>query len=561
MRPFLPLSDTPWGTSALSFRSILRASLALASTTLRAMSPRAVALRRKRGVADRLLDKLGRGTSGPFEGTVLVDGMWDNPNFWLRYSLLRAALGLHNGRELAVLGAFRRPEVRRTLRALGIPVRWTFPRIPTSTQADDLADRLVAKTRTADDVLTWKLPGDVHPAIVYDGILKRQRLPSLDVYHPEFRNHVREAVRAIERSATMLGEEKIDLVVISHPLNFHWGSLAWQALSNGIPVVLVFGLFGVLRFMRMEVPTDLFRFYDRPTREEIDQLPSDQAAAMSEIGIRYLAGRLEGRADDLASVFAFQKNQESLSRTEICRCFGWDPAKPIVGFYASNWFDWPHQLGMTQFRDFLDWTEASFSAAAKNTSVNWLFKPHPAEGWFGGIGLANLLSRFGSVPHIGLVPKGWNNTAVMSAIDALVTYHGTAGVEFAGLGKPVLVPDRGKYDDCGFVLVAQSRADYLDLLSRSWWDTIDLVDAKRRAAVFAGWWFCAPKWQGNFILGDDSRQDILYDDIPKLVAGSGAVIAKELDELAAWWASGHSYYHTTKMARTQSYQLSNLAAR
>ena len=89
----------------------------------------------------------------------------------------------------------------------------------------------------------------------------------------------------------------------------------------------------------------------------------------------------------------------------MCRKFGWDPRKPIVGFYGSNWYDWPHQLGMTQFRDFLDWTHATYQSSCTNNSANWLFKSHPAEDWFGGVSLADVLGGFGGVPHVALPKK------------------------------------------------------------------------------------------------------------------------------------------------------------
>ncbi|NJO53462.1 MAG: hypothetical protein HC829_00265 [Bacteroidales bacterium] len=537
----------------------LKKVYAHAQTFWRDMSPDGRALAERRRCCDLMLDGFARGSRARFAGRVLVDGMWDNPNYWLRYSLLRAALGLASGEEAGLVGEYRNRQVRATFDAFGIRNVLSFPAVPVGSDVVARAETLVRATRSAEDVLSWDLPGEVHPAIVYDGILKRQRLASLDVGRADFRAAVVDALGAIERTRRILDEGRFDLVVISHPLNFHWGSLAWQALSRGIPVALIFGLFGVLRFVHMKVPADLFKFYDRPTREEIDELAPSTAQALAAVGRQYLAGRLAGKADDLASVFAFQRNRDAVDRAEICRAFGWTPDKPIVGFYASNWFDWPHQLGMTQFRDFLDWTQASFAVAKRNTDVNWLFKPHPAEAWFGGVALSDLLAAEGAAPHIGIVPKGWNNTGVMGALDALVTYHGTAGVEFAALGKPVLVPDRGKYDDCGFVRVAASRDDYLALLGRRWWSDMDLRDAQRRAEIFAGWWFCAPEWQAGFILGDDSRQDALYDTVPELLSANAEAVAREVEELAGWWRSGHLYYHTTKMARADRFQISNIA--
>ncbi len=537
---------------------MLRSAYVGAVTLWREYSQKGRAISRKRAATEMVLDRLARSSQARFDGTVLIDGMWDNPNFWLRYSLLRAALGLAHGREVGLLGQFRHRQNRATFERLGVREVYRLGDVLVPDDVTASARELVRATNSADDVLRWKLPYDVHPTIVYDGILKRQRLETLDIRHPNFESDTIDGLTAISQSAAVLDRVKPDLVVVTHPFNFNYGSLAWIALSRGIPVVLVFGVFGALRFTRMAQCEDLFRFYDRPSREDIDSLPPAKADAMAEVGRAYVAGRLQGRADDLPSIYAFQRNADRISREDICREFHWDRDKPIVAFYASNWFDWPHQLGMTQFRDFLDWTEASFEVAHKNASVNWLFKPHPAEEWFGGVSLKEILSRYPNTSHIGIAPKGWNNAAVMQAIDALVTYHGTAGIEFASLGKPVLLPDRGKYDDCGFARVAYSRDEYLQLLATEWWRDLDAADVRRRAEIFAGWWFCAPQWQGGFVLPDDSRQDALYDTMSSLIESNKEAVRLEIEELAIWWNSGRAYYHTSKMLRADRFQLSNL---
>jgi hypothetical protein len=521
-------------------------------------SPAGRSIARKRAATDVMLAALARQSTERFEGRVLVDASFDNPNYWLRLSLLRAALGLSNGHEIGVLGEFKRNHCRETLQRLGISRIESYPHIEISDDSRWQTDVLLAKTKTADDILTWRLPGDVNPAMVYDGILKRQRLAAVDVRHPGFPRLVYEAVASIERGRRLLDKHQFDLLVISHPFNFALGSLAWQALARGIQAVLPFGLFGGLRFTRFFTQHDLVRFYDRPIRAEIDGLSPEKASALASVGRDYMRRRLQGAAGDLPSRYAFQRNQGQIDRDEMCRQFGWDATKPIVGVYASNWYDWPHQLGMTQFRDFLDWTEATYEAARANTDVNWLFKPHPAEDWFGGIALADIFAGFGWAPHIALTKKTWNNTHVMQLLDALVTYHGTAGIEFATQGKPVLVPDRGKYDDCGFVAIAKDRRDYLNMLSRVWWRDVDSENARRRAEIFTGWWFCMPDWQRGFLLEEDSRQDALYDSIPNLLRNNRDVIDRELAELRYWWRSCHHYYHTTKMARADRYILSNI---
>ena len=540
-----------------------RKAVDLLRGNLKKMSPRArameAAVRAARDETDRKLKDLCGAPTSPFDGEVLIDSQWDNPNYWLRTCLLRAAIGLPNGREVGVIGPYRREECGRTLTTLGIHRQVVHAEIPINRdEIRSRAKQLIEVTRCADDILNWKLPEGVPPALIYDGILKRQRLASVDVFRSDFRPLVEEALSGIARAKRLLDDHDFKLVVISHTLNFTYGTIAWLALSRKIPVILPFGLFGVLRMTHMRSPHELTNFYDRPTRAEMDSLPKVRADSMRQIGRRYLSARLGGKADDLASVYAYQRSVESIDRADLCRRFGWAPDKPIIGFYASNWYDWPHQLGMTQFRDFLDWTEESFRAAVSSSQFNWLFKPHPCEEWFGGVALKKILQRMPASPHVRVAEASWNNAAVMDCLDALVTYHGTAGIEFASKGKPVMVPDRGKYDDCGFVKVASDRADYLDMLHREWWSDMDLGVCRDRAELFAGWWFCAPSWQADFILGDDARTNELYSEIPSLLEQNRDTVRHEISLLREWYFSGHRYSHTYKMMMADAFKLTNV---
>ncbi len=513
----------------------------------------------RRRKVESLLARFCQGDSDRFKGDVLIDGQWDNPNYWLRLTLLRKALGLPNGFEVGVTGRFKHSECSRTLKSMGIE---EVIRIRDIEYDENLVlkqvNNLKRITKSSEDILKWKLEGEVPGSLFYDAILKRQRLASVDIFRSDFWQIVREGLVLAAKADRLIGMRDFKLVVVSHPVNFEYGLIAWFALTRGIKVIVPFGLFGVLRMVHMQHPEDLTDFYDRPKRRDIECLPVDTADKMRRAGVQYLKGRLDGRADDLASVYAFNKNSQRIDRASLCLKFGWDPVKPIVGFYASNWYDWPHQLGMTQFRDFLDWTEKTFDVASQTSEFNWLFKPHPCEEWFGGVSLKEIMRELPNSSHIGLADKNWNNAAVMECIDAMVTYHGTAGIEFASLGKPVLLPDRGKYHDCGFAKVANNRQHYLELLSTTWWSDYGRREAQKNAELFAGWWFCAPSWQGKFLLGDDSRQEELYSDILSLLVDNPEGMDKESESLKSWYLSGHMYSHTFKMMHAKSFQLTNV---
>ena len=521
--------------------------------TAKRLSPgplyRAYDLSRWRRRSESILADFMADAEPRFKGAVLVDAMWDNPNYWIRYALFRAAVGSAGGRELGVLGPYRAVEGRETLGRLGISraVQVLDLRGDMAAHRQE-AERLLSQTATPADVLRWRLPQGVPADFVYDGILKRQRAAIVDLADRRLVGYVTEALASIAAADALLDSDRFELVLLSHAVNFQFAALAWMAVRRGIPVVLLYGNYGVARFVKLVEPDDLYDTTDRPKAADLDGIPEARQQALAAIGSAYLEKRLSGRTDDIGGLYAFQKSSAHVSRDALVERFGWDPDRPVVGVYASNWFDFPHPCGMTHFRDFLDWIQATLSVAQRQRRVNWLFKAHPCDQWYGGVTLSDLVPPLEASGHVQLVPIDWNGAAVLDVVDAVVTYHGTVGIEAAAAGKPVLVADRGWYHDAGFVTWPQSREQYLDALAGDWWKAVDLHATRRRAQVFAGWYFGRPAWQQGFVLEDDPVQAPIYARVPRLFADNPEALRRELDTIRAWFASDRRHYHTFKMS-------------
>lgn len=216
-------------------------------------------------------------------------------------------------------------------------------------------------------------------------------------------------------------------------------------------------------------------------------------------------------------------------------------------------------FGMKRFRDFLDWIQATLEVAIATPSVHWLFRAHPCDQWYGGLTLKDLLPRV--LPeHITLVPVGCQGSNVMQVADALVTYHGTAAIEYASQGKPVLVADQGWYHDCGFVVVPDSREHYLQLLGQNWFNHVDRKTALKQAEVFAGFYFCCPDWQAGTSLPDDSDRQLLEKRLITYPKDHEDMIRREIGQIRNWLASKDPGYHTYKMRCSNNYALSNIKA-
>lgn len=516
---------------------------------------RAPLRQRERARAEAALAEFSRGEAAPCVRRVLIDATYDNPNYWLRYALVRRALGLRQASEIAFTDRYRVAQVTRTLARFGVAdvrpfARYRAPADPTA------IDSLLAGVRGADDVLALNLPGGFPATDAYDAILKRQQRSAVDVDDPGLRAQLGDILASLAAADRLLDDARPDLLILSHTAsgNTGYGPIAWRATQRGVPVLVPWGGPGHLQFYKVRRWEDSYAWSSVPDARDMDGGPAARRQALAALGKEYLAARVAGRAGDAASTDAYGRGGTRPDRSAIAERHGWDPSRPLVCVYASVWFDNPHVFGMASFRDFADWLATTVAAAAGVPEVNWLLKPHPAELFYGGPSVGEAVGA--NLPaNVGVCPHGWNGLSLLDAVDGAITLHGTIGLEAAHLGKPVLAGDRGWYHDAGFVLHTPTRQAYLETLRRRWWDGWDGAAAARRAHLFAGWTFCRPAWQGSLHYGEDHLQEALYAGMPGLLAEHAEVLRREVATIRDWWESDERHLHLFKMRRAEAFML------
>jgi hypothetical protein len=508
---------------------------------------------RMRGLA--LLEAFSRGEETPRFERALVDGQWDNANYWIRYALVRRALGLSCAHETGLVGQYNRERAAEAFSSFGFDdVADYGQRIACRAAFGDAARAFLGATHRAHDIHGWTLPGGLPGTIVHDGILKRQRRGDVDLRDPKLPSMVAEALAAIDAAERVIDETRPDLLVLSHMIDFSYAALAWTAASRGIPVLVLYGNYGINRFTRLYQREDIYSSPSRPTDDDAAAIGPQMKDSLSAIGRKAMEDRLGGNTADVAVIYAYRRRQGSIDRDALTAMFRWDPAKPVIGVYAPNWFDYPNGFGRFPFCDFREWAEATLDVACRNGNVNWLFKAHPCDEWYGtirGNRIADMVAARKS-PHVQICDASWNGMDVLNTLDGVVTVHGTVGLEAAMLGKPVLVPYPGWYGRFSFVTVAKSAAHYFDCLTGPWWEGVDRLDAARRSCEFAGWCYAAPDWHGDWFLLDDANQDAIWWDIEKEFKRCAGAIAREVDEIGAWFTDGHRYFDIFKLRRSDS---------
>jgi hypothetical protein len=506
----------------------------------------------RKGDTNAGFDKLGK---------VLVDGMWDNANYWIRYAVFRKSLGLHQADEVGLLGKYSRKKVKDAFSVFGINNIIDIGVGSPEERYLIAAKLLLMAVKSENDILKLNMPYDFPAQIVYDGILKRQRRAFIDVEDKLLPLYLGECLRYLDLAYKIFDHHSFDMVVLSHALDFTYGAIAWMALQKKISVIVLYGDFGHAKFFHLQNQEDMFRFPGRPTKSDSFRLTDAQIKSLQIKGRAQLDARMMGQTDDVGALYAYSKRKCEIDRMQIAQVFGWDLIKPIVGVYNSNWFDFPHGSGLHDFRDFYDWIMSTLEVAKEVQDVNWLFKAHPCDEWYAKIKGQRLedLIEATNFPHIKLVNSKWNGFKLMRSLDGVITCHGTIGIEATAHSIPVLVPYEGWYGAAQFVKCAVDRSDYLSALKGEWWKDFNIVENKVKAEIFAGWLYCVPDWHAEYKYLDDSMQDQIFFGLREFIKLNDASLLREVNLLRDWYIDGHPYYHVYKISKSSNFQLGNIA--
>jgi hypothetical protein len=482
-------------------------------------------------------------------GNILIDGTFLNLGYFYRLQLARASLADQGFNEVAFLGRHNRKHCFAALKVLGLK---TFSKINLNKvdKHRNKAKTLVGKVTTSKEFLATRLPLGYPASFVYDDILKRQKRATPDFNHPSTLEVLEETLAYIKYAKKLLNLYKPRWLLMSHAITMERGPLVWAALQKKVPVLLLFGNYGTPRFFKM---TTLATFFSlgRPEKKDMALLPPEQKDKLRKTGSSYLNRRLKGLSNDIGGQYAFSPKKRQNANNSL---FNFAQRKPVIAVYASNWFDFPHALGMKHFTDFYDWITLTYKIAMKADHVNWVFRPHPCDDWYGGTSLRHVLPPH--MPrHISLLPMGIPGNTIQEIADGLVTFHGTAGIEYAAAGKPVLLAEKSWYHDMEFSVCAKSRTDYIRLLQKKWWLGIDKVKTQNSALEFAGMYFCAPHWQKPILMPDDSDRKGLVNTLGKKNFESNRSIIKEVNLLNEWLSSKNDWYHSYKIKNSHRYIL------
>jgi hypothetical protein len=181
-------------------------------------------------------------------------------------------------------------------------------------------------------------------------------------------------------------------------------------------------------------------------------------------------------AEDWFSVVGTTFDKQILPKQVTRQKLGLSSDRKVAVIFPHILWDGSFFFGKDLFNDYTQWFVETVRAASANSRLQWVVKLHPAHlvkarriNSLGKLGELNVIeSTFGSLPsHVKLVyPNTELSTySLFEIADYAVTVRGTAGIESALFGVPVVTAGTGRYDRRGFTLDSLTRQEYLEKLA------------------------------------------------------------------------------------------------
>lgn len=351
------------------------------------------------------------------------------------------------------------------------------------------ASRMVAASSGMDDLLQQNTNGVYIGKCVYDWYLRGMGAGTVESCSVLFLAKLATAIGYAEYASKLFSGGRFPVVVQAERQFVPEGPLFQTALARGSVVYCRGGGPTSFTVHRFDTPARAYCNTHRYGEALFEHVWRNHRETAVEAGGRFMEDRFSGnvRRNDIPDAsLAYAANNE-LDRGTLCQRFGWDPAKPMVAVMSNMLNDGVFTNRWSLFRDNFTWLEETVRAIAAIDTVNWFVKAHPSDQK----NAVKITGRHvyekwaGNSPHVGFYPNEWGNRALPRIVDAVLTAHGSAGLEYSCLGIPCVLGGESLYSGLGFTHEPKTPEEYFETLRNI--HTLGRLEPEQveRAKVFA----------------------------------------------------------------------------
>ncbi|MGB8707610.1 MAG: hypothetical protein WCD72_06670 [Dehalococcoidia bacterium] len=330
--------------------------------------------------------------------------------------------------------------------------------------------RVLAQSVPADELATFRhLNVEVGQLAVSSTIRYFKGLSS-EGHEDIVREYLYASLVNTEAAITAIACFKPDCLVMTHACYVDYGTAQSVATNAGIPVVVWAGAYLERHcYMNTKVPQSRNRSYQLLSaeawrqRRELHLTRREDERLDSYLNARYTT--------DVA--FDLKLSSPPVAVDELRRKLDIPGNKPVWCIFAHVSWDDVFSYGAQAAFDTAElWFIDTIRTIMALPDVTWLVKLHPAEIPSGTVyGVQSLIEEhFPELPHhVRLIPadSDINVYGLYPVLDGGVTMFGTAGLEMAVLGKPVILAGEAHYGRKGFTYDAPTQEEYRALLRRA----------------------------------------------------------------------------------------------
>jgi hypothetical protein len=343
------------------------------------------------------------------------------------------------------------------------------------------AEAAIASCRSVDELMAFEIGGVRVGGNAISTARRVQRIGTLDFSSEAIRkllvNHMARSMAAAQAAAAVIAVTSPQLVLAVDTVYTPKGEIFDTALAADIPFIRWFpahksNTLMLKRYTIANRDSDLnslsevsWRLVKNMTWDE-----SYRQDVEDELHTSYSNGDWYGES-------ATQFNRLMVDAGGVRSALGIDSWKKLAVVFAHIGWDASFGRGRDLFSDYDEWLVETVRAACTNTQLQWLVKIHPAhvgkseiDFWQAEPNEVRILrERIGVLPpHVKVMPADTeiSTYSLFPLMDWGLTVRGTAGLEAARLGIPVLTGGTGRYDRRDFTIDSETREEYLGKIAR-----------------------------------------------------------------------------------------------
>lgn len=387
------------------------------------------------------------------------------------------------------------------------------------------AARIVRGLRTPQDILGIRYGNLKVGDLIYDDVLKKCGVKTVVQIDRKVRQRIRKSYYYYLQYSALFRRRRYRCYVATHTTYSEYGILCRVALGNGVPVLETTDI----QMAYHDDITDerLPTYHDGIRRTLLKSLerPEFSVEIMAPKAEQALRKRLNSEIRQLDTDKAFRGR--TYSRADLCQALNVPAHSKIVFILAHVFADSPHLSSGMLYSDYFQWLLATLKISATIPNVTWIVKPHPASEYYGETGTTERMIAELHTDNVYLCPRDLNTRSLEQCADALITVHGTAGLEFACVGIPIVLAGKPFFSRLGYTRDPETREEYerelrqVDKIAR-------LTELQRqRALQIFGVWEQMFEWQ-NPIITSDVLASVWGDERPRDLRAAYEILARNL---------------------------------